>query len=1238
VSPTRAVSRLPLLAVLAAALSAPLSGEEAPGLRSVALQPRSAKGTPTAPLFTRLGPEHTRLGFSGRIATLHEQKRLYLSAFAAGSLALGDLDGDSLTDLFVAGGGEDNRLYLQGEDLTFVDVTAGLPIEGAGLWSSSAVIVDIDHDGDNDLHVCHYDQPNQLFLNQLKETGKLAFIEAAKRFGLDIADASLMAAFADYDLDGDLDLFLLTHRLLRENGRPAAALQVQATDRGNRLTVTGELARYYAVADHPDPSGKWTYREHGRPDLLYRNDNGVFRDVTTAAGLLSEPASGTCALWWDFDEDGWPDLYVGNEDAPHRLYRNSGKGTFTEVGQDLLPSGPTPARGCTTVDANGDGHPDLLVGTLSGRTHYQRHTARTDPGTTHNALYLSTGTNAFLEGGWLGGLARTGHTWSVVGGDLDLDGREDVFFTTGSARHFSHADLPEPGHEQLVGRTLWDVYETTTRELRQANLAFRGSASLPLPDVSAPWGLDLVGMSYSCAPADLDNDGDLDLTVCGLDDPVFVFRNDSPDHHSIRLRLEGAKANRPGIGARIVVTTPMGRQTREIRTAHGYLTTGDGTAHFGLGPHRKVSLLQVHWPGGTVQEFRDLPADRLYTVTEPAARKARPIPPAPATPLFAPADCLAERSDAPPPREPPSLPIPLSRLGPCQAWADVDGDGKPDLYLGGTPGKPGRLLYNRSSSKDKFRFTQSTQWLFDTHADREDTTALFFDANGDGLPDLYVGSGARGQEEGDATLRDRLYINEGSGYFDEESFRLPDLRENTSTLCAADFDRDGDLDLFTGFLGQPGAYPLPAGGRLLQNQEGREFTDVTTDRAPGLDTAGRITGSLWTDCDGDGWPELVVAQDRGPILIHANRQGTLSPAAPASPAGHWNAIAAADLDQDGDMDLAAANWGLNHANPAGPEAPDAVFAGDLPGDEPFVTIEAYREDRVWYPRRGLSFWRRHLPGLFPADMTHHQFASRSLEQLFSLERLRALTLAKAVESRSGFFTNDGHGRFTFTPFPAIAQIAPAFGLVLEDFDRDGLTDCYLAQNHTAPPEDFGPMAGGVGQLLRNTGLSTPPENRFLALPASASGIQLPGDGRSAVALDLNADDLPDLVTTRLGQPPSVLLNQRPQAHPALSVSLRGPARNLQAVGARIVLQADGLPLQSREIRAGEGFRSGCLTPPVFVLPRPGGLPPEIRVLWPDGTLTRQPAPAQGGRLEIPHPSLTPPLPAEGAEGSPPGLP
>ncbi len=1207
-------------------------GAEADGISFEAFKPRSGYGAPQTPLFARLGPEQTRLDFSHQIATWHDQKRLYLSSFAGGGLALGDIDGDSLTDLFVAGGADDNRLYLQGEDLTFLDITAGLSIEGAGRWSPSAVILDIDNDGDNDLYVCHYDQPNELFLNQLKETGKLAFKEDAARFQLSIADASLMPAFADYDLDGDLDLYLLTHRLHRDGGRPATAIQVQQNAKGGSLAVSGDLARYYAVADRPDASGKWTYWEHGRPDRLLRNDKGVFHDVTAVAGISTAPATGNSAIWWDFDEDGWPDLFVGNEDAPSLLYRNSGKGTFVEVSQTHLPPGPQVARGCTTLDADHDGRPDLLVATVSGQSHYQRYSTGTSGESAHNALYLATGTGGFLEAGWMSGLGRTGHTWSVQSGDYDLDGWEDVFFTNGAARHSLHGDLPKLGHEQLVGRTLWDHNETAAPELRQANLAYRGSPTLPWPDVSSQWGLDLVGMSYSCAQADLDNDGDLDLAVCGLNDPIFVFRNDSAGHHSARIRLTGGKSHRAGIGARVVATTPLGRQVREIRSTHGYLASGDGSVHFGLGPHERIALLQVHWPSGATQEFKDLPADRLYTIAEPASRKAAPSRGAVPLPLFASQDALAERADGRAIPGDPEQPVyQLARLGPGQAWGDVDSDGKPDLYLGGGAGQPGRLLFNRASPTGKLSFTLSAQRLFDTHSEREDTCALFFDADGDGHLDLYIGSGATGQEEGASTLRDRLYMNEGSGVFDDESFRLPDIRENTSTACAADFDRDGDLDLFTGFLGQPGRYPLFAGGRLLANEASKEFRDVTKAKAPHLASAGLITSSLWADCDGDSWPELIVAQDRGPILIYPNREGTLSAPMKASSSGRWNAVAAADLDQDGDMDLVATNWGINLPNPATPQSSDVLFSGEGLGDGKLTLVEAYRENKIWYPRGGLRLWRQSLPALFPETMTYHQFANGSLGELFGIDRLRKANILKVTESRSGYFENDAKGRFSFAPFPQIAQIAPAFGIALSDFDLDGRIDCYLAQNNSALPAAFGPLAGGAGQLLRNTPSPKRPEDRFVAVPAAESGVYLRGDGRSAAAVDLNSDGRPDLVTARNGSAPSVLVSQVKPAHSPLAVQLSGPPGNLLGIGAQVILRTSGLPQQTREIRAGEGLRSSVVTAVLFALPKGGGAPPELQVNWPDGTISRHPIPDSGGRVEIAYP---PPAPVVAEETQP----
>ena len=1231
VFPVSAVSVIAVLALFLVSQSAAHAAGVDETIHSEPFRPRSGESpaTPGRPLFTRLGPESTRLSFINRIAAWHEQKRLYLSSFAAGSVAIGDLDGDGLSDIFVAGGAEDNRLYLQADNLTFLDITAGLPIEGAGRWSAGAAIVDIDNDGDNDLYVCHYDQPNQLFINQTKENGKLSFSEEAGRFKLDIADASLLPAFADFDLDGDLDLFLLTHRLLREGGRPATAPPVEQSGKSGPLTISGDLGRYYAVADKPDAAGKWVYWEQGRPDRLLRNDKGVFKDVTATAGISSAPASGNSALWWDYDEDGYPDLFVGNEDAPSQLYRNTGKGTFKETTTDVFPPLARVARGSALLDTNGDSRPDLMLASVLGTTHYQRQSAA-EPVTDHNQLFLSTGASRFLEAGWISGLACTGHSWSVKTGDYDLDGREDLFVTNGCARHVRHGDLPKVGHEQLVGRTAWDNYESTAPELREANRAFRGTGKFPFEDVSARWGLNLVGMSYTCAQGDLDNDGDLDLVVAGLEDPLFVFRNDVAAGNAVRVRLRGSASNRGGLGAKVYLTTSGGRKVRQISGPHGYLSADAPEAHFGLGDQQSVALLQVQWPGGVLQEFKDLPVNQLYTITEPPRKSVvQPSLPAKPVPMFVEREPLGAPQDDIPaaPRVAPTKPqmfqeFSFPHLGPGQAWGDADGDGRPDLYLGARAGHPGRLFLNHSIVGGKPSFSRSGQRLFATHEEREDTAAVFFDANGDGALDLYVGSGATGQEEGASTLRDRLYLNSGSGIFDDASYRLPDLRENTSTVCVSDFDRDGDQDLFVGYRCQFGRYPYPSGGRLLLN-EGKEFRDATAQSGPSLAAAGRISSSLWSDLDTDGWPDLVLALDHGPIQIHMNLKGKLGAPSTYSGlqdlSGQWNAVAAADLDQDGDMDLVGANAGLNNPFSASTAAPKVIFAGEWEGEGKVAVLEAYQEQGVWYPERSLGFWRQALPSIFPEKMSHHAFGSASIDRLFGLDHLRKAMILKATEARSGAFYNDGSGRFAFVPFPLEAQVAPAFGIALADFDLDGRTDVYLAQNASGSEHGQTPSRGGLGVLLHGSARPASPAQRFVMMSPGESGIVLSGDGRSAAAVDVNRDGLPDLVTGMLEGNASVLMNQRKPAYPALAVVLRGPPGNLNAAGARLTLEAKGLPRQVVEVRSGEGFLSSTTGEQILACPQIAGSEPVLKVVWSDGTVTERLVPLNSFLLEVAYP-------------------
>ena len=518
---------------------------EVVGVESRPLEKASVGG---AALFTELEAAASGVDFVNPIDKEHPTKRLYLGAFACGGVAIGDFDGDEIADVFLTSGPRRNRLYRGLGGMKFEDVTEAAGVAGGSEWTAGASLVDVDADGDLDIYVWNYDAPNALFVND----GEGHFTEKAGEVGLAISDASLMAAFCDYDLDGDLDCFLLTRDFKRAGGRPEKHPIVK-TESGYELE--GGAEKYYKLEEQPN--GKWVYINAGREDYLLRNDGGKFVDVSKEAGISGRDR-GNSVTWWDYDNDGLPDLYVGNDfkDAD-RLYRNNGDGTFKDVIALVAPHTPWFSMGADLGDLDGDGREDLLVADMAGTNHFRSKTTMGEIGSIrpflvsavprqymHNVLYLNQDSGLLVDGSFMAGLAKSDWSWAVKINDFDLDGLPDVYFTNGVSRSFNDSDVQRT-MEDYIGKTEWDFYES--REPRkETNLAFANRGGLSFENVSEAWGLDHLGMSYSAATGDLDGDGDVDLVVAGLDEPVKIYRNDAAATRGrLVVKLSGVGGN-PG--------------------------------------------------------------------------------------------------------------------------------------------------------------------------------------------------------------------------------------------------------------------------------------------------------------------------------------------------------------------------------------------------------------------------------------------------------------------------------------------------------------------------------------------------------------------------------------------------------------------------------------------------------------------------------------------------------------------
>ncbi|MGC6487119.1 MAG: VCBS repeat-containing protein [Planctomycetota bacterium] len=1087
-----------------AALSACGRGPELEpgGVVVTPLRARAAQAA-GAPRFRRVPAAESGLSFRNELRP--ENRYTYLTNGAG--MAVGDYDADGLLDAYLISQDGANKLFRQVAPLEFEDVTvAAGGLDGGAAWGSGACFADVDGDGDLDLYVCNVEAKNLLYVNQ----GDGTFVEDAASFGLDLVAASTMAAFADYDCDGALDLYLLTNRALHAGW----ALTPEVLDGFRPPADTARAAREMVPSSSafaaPDDVGAgdehfFTFRGRrytaGQPDRLLRNVGGRFVDVTASAGI-EDRGMGLSATWFDYDDDGFQDLYVANDlETPDTLYHNQRDGTFRDVTREVVPHTAYYGMGSDAADVDGDGHLDLIVADMSMTTHEKAKVLMGDmdeerpvlmhsdpPQVMRNALLVNTGGGRFQEAAKLAGVASTDWTWSVLFGDLDNDGWSDLFATNGIARFDTDPDLKlrvaelwQQGQQQAAIQLIQNVGKVPEKNLALRNV---GGRELRFAETGADWGLGLEAVSHGAALADFDGDGDLDVLVNNFDEPCAFYENLGTGGRGLIVKLRGQHSERYGVGARVTAALPDGRQlVREVSLSRGYLSGQAPELHFGLG-EADAATVSVRWPSGHVTTPERVPAGSVAVITEPGAPPplARPRDPSPST--------LFEAAKAPPftHREDdldeyvaqPLLPASVSRLGPALAAAERM------VYVGGASGRAGALFAWRGAPLNRWDEILGP-WGEDANC--EDVGACWIDYDGDGDQDLIVTSGGTQRPAGDAELRDRLYRNDGRERFTRDDAALPDARDSSGCARAADFDGDGDLDLLVAGRLVPGAYPDAPPSRLYRNDDGR-FVDVTAELAPTLQQAGMVTDARFADFDGDGRLDLLVAARWQPVrLLRYDGEKYVDATEAAGLAdrpGWWRSLCILDVDGDGDLDAVAGNQGWNTKYKASADKPARLYYGDFDDDGRRDLVEAkYEGDRL-LPVRGRSCSSGAMPMLKKKFPTYEGFAKSLLKDIYTEQKLQDCGELIATELASGLWRNDGAGRFRFEPLPRLAQVAPIHAMVT----RGDLLIC--AQNDFSPEPETGRHDGGAGLVLRIV------EGRLEVVPPRAHGISAPGDHRGLV--------------------------------------------------------------------------------------------------------------------------------------------
>ncbi|AUP78934.1 VCBS repeat-containing protein [Flavivirga eckloniae] len=1052
-------------------------------------------------LFTLLTPKDTQITFNNKITETDSLNYyIYPYMYLGGGVATGDFNNDGLVDVFFTGNMVPNKLYINKGDMVFDDVTKTSGIKSSK-WHTGVAINDINNDGWLDIYVNvsgnGNEKRNLLYINNKD----LTFTESAEQYGIDDNGCSIQSVFLDYDLDGDLDLFVANY--------PNAPLSS-----GNAYYLSRMKNLEYEESDH-----------------LYRNEgHGKFTEVSQEIGIANYGLSLGVSVA-DYDGNGYDDIYVSNDfNTPDRFFLNQGNGTFKESIKETTFQTALFGMGCDVADYNNDGLFDLLqvdmtpennrrakenMASMNAETFWSTVESGFHYQYMYNALQLNRGLDnnnqlKFSNTSRIAGIATTDWSWSPLLVDLDNDGWKDIFITNGIKKEVNNRDFYNKLKKEIKSRKDFTghIYEDMPSEPVE-NRVFKNNRDLTFDEKSEAWGLNLKGFSHGAAYADLDNDGDLDVIINNTDSEASIYRNnsDTGDKHYLKLRLSGTEKNRIGLGTKVSIYYNEEEQHQQLTLTRGFQSSVDPTVHFGLDTNTKVDSVLVNWPDGSKQQLKDIAANQFIECSYADATKIN-LKTNTIQRYF---QNITDQTKVSFKHEEnsyrdfhfePLLPHQTSKLGTRIAVDDCNRDGLEDFYVGNAHKSSG-VLYVQT--KDYTFIEKEGPWKDDNLS--EDMGALFFDADGDGDKDLYVVSGGNEFLRRPELLQDRLYINDGEGNYIKTQESLPKMYTSSGCVKACDYDKDGDLDLFVGGRLVPGKYPLPGRSYILKNEGVKngfpKFVDITEQLAPELKYAGMVTDMLWSDFNADGNDDIVITGEWMPVRFFENKQTSFKERTNdfglEGDTGWWYSLAEGDFDNDGDIDYVAGNLGDNYKYQTTKEEPFELYSADFDNNKSLDIVFSYHQEGERYPLRGRQCSAEQIPLIELKYKDYSSFAVASLSDIYGEQNLKEAIHLKATNFSSSYIQNNRNKKWDITSLAPLTQLSSVNGIVVNDLNSDGNQDIIIAGNLYSSEVETPRNDASLGLVLLGDGTGG-----FAPIDSNQSGLYIGGDVKDIKVIQLGS--------------------------------------------------------------------------------------------------------------------------------------